>query len=76
MSIAKQNNVRYSDNSISYFTNTAIQNVNRAFVLHLNILVENVLIALAINNVLSTYTIYILQHTRRDMYIMHNTEIM
>ena len=27
MSNAKQNNVRYSDGSISYFTNTAVQNV-------------------------------------------------
>ena len=31
MSIAKQNNVRYADGSISYFTNTAVQNVNKAF---------------------------------------------
>ena len=34
MSLAKQNNVRYSDGSISYFTNTAFQNVNKAFVVN------------------------------------------
>ena len=35
MGILRQNNVRYSAvGSISYFTNTVVQNVNKAFVLN------------------------------------------